>query len=405
MRYEQSLARRCHPVHNECQHIIQVMKHSAIFTVLAAASALGLFITSCGFIGKTDMSISSESWGKTKSGQSVTLYTLRNAKGMEVKITNYGGIIVSVKVPDKKGEIADVALGFDKLSDYEERNPFFGALTGRYANRIAKGRFKLDGKEYSLAVNNGPNSLHGGKVGFDKKVWSASRINKSDGVGVELTYTSPDGEEGYPGTLKCKVTYVLTSSNDLEIEYHATTDKPTVLNLTNHSYFNLTGEGSGSITGHDVTINADSYTPTDDGLIPTGEIASVRDTPLDFTGTKRISARIDSDFPALKQALGYDQNFIVNGGHGLRMAARAKDPKSGRVLEVFTTEPAVQFYTGNHMTKLSDCKNGHTYNFRNGFCFETQHYPDSPNHPDFPTTVLRPGDTYQHTCIYKFRAE
>lgn len=371
---------------------------------LAAAGALGT-LTSCGSIGNKGMSITSEPFGTTKDGHKVDLYTLRNSKGMEARITNYGGIVVGLTAPDKAGHFADVVLGFDKLSDYEERNPFFGAITGRYANRIAKGKFKLDGQEYTLAVNNGPNSLHGGKVGFDKKVWNASRVSRSNGVGLELTYTSPDGEEGYPGNLKCKVTYVLTNDNALEISYSATTDKATVINLTNHSYFNLGGEGSGVITGHEVTINADYYTPTDDNLIPNGERAPVRGTPLDFTTAHKIGSRIDSDFKALKQGLGYDHNFILSGGSGLKNAVRVKDPKSGRVMEVLTTEPAVQFYTSNHMSKLAGGKNGHTYNFRHAYCFETQHFPDSPNHPEFPTTVLNPGDTYQHTCIYKFSAE
>lgn len=379
------------------------MKHRAFFQ-LAAIGALGVF-SGCGTLGNKGMSITSEPFGSTKDGQKVELYTLRNAKGMEAKITNYGGIIVSLTAPDKAGHYADVVLGFDKLSDYEERNPFFGCITGRYANRIAKGRFTLNGQEYKLFVNNGPNSLHGGKVGFDKKIWDASRISTSDGVGLELKFTSPDGDEGYPGNLKCKVTYVLTNNNALEITYSATTDKPTVVNLTNHSYFNLAGEGSGTITGHELTINADYYTPTDKDLIPNGEIASVRGTPLDFTTPHKIGSRIDQDFPALKQALGYDQNFILSGGSGLKNAVRVKDPKSGRVMEVLTTEPAVQFYSANHMSKLAGGKNGHTYNFRHAYCFETQHYPDSPNHPSFPTTVLNPGDTYQHKCIYRFSAE
>ena len=379
------------------------MKHRVLFN-LAAACSLGILAT-CESVGTKGMSISSNTFGTTTNGQKVDIYTLHNSKGMEAKITNYGGIIVSLKVPDKNGKIADVVLGFDKLSDYEARNPFFGAITGRYANRIANGKFKLNGTEYKLAVNNGPNSLHGGKVGFDKKVWSASRVHRKDGVGVEMSYTSPDGEEGYPGTLKCLVTYVLTNNNELLIQYSATTDKPTVINLTNHSYFNLAGEGSGNILNHEVTINADYFTPTDDGLIPTGEKADVRGTPLDFTSPHKIGERIGAGFKPLKQGMGYDHNFIISGGHGLKLAARVKDPRSGRVMEVRTTEPAVQFYSSNHMTKLTGCKNGHTYDFRHAYCFETQHYPDSPNHPDFPTTVLNPGDTYQHTCIYKFSAE
>ena len=384
-------------------HPRHIMKHRALFH-LAAASALGM-LAACGSIGTTGMSISSQPFGTTKDGHKVSLYTLKNSHGMEAKITNYGGIIVSLTAADKAGKFADVVLGFDKFSDYESRNPFFGAITGRYANRIAKGRFSLNGQEYKLAVNNGPNSLHGGKIGFDKKVWHASEISKSNGVGLELTYTSADGEEGYPGNLKCTVTYVLTNDNALEIRYLATTDKATVVNLTNHSYFNLAGEGSGPITGHEVMINADSYTPTDDNLIPLGQIAPVSGTPLDFTSWHKIGSRIEESFPALKQGLGYDHNFVISGGNGLKIAARVKDPKSGRVMEVHTTEPGVQFYTSNHMSKIAGAKNGHTYDFRHAYCFETQHFPDSPNHPEFPTTTLNPGDTYQQTCIYKFSAE
>ena len=378
------------------------MKHRPIFH-LAAVAALGMLGASETF-GNTGMTTTSEAYGKTQDGQEVTLFTLHNAKGMEVKIINYGAIVTSIKVPDKNGQIGDVALGFDKLSDYESRNPFFGAIAGRYANRIGHAQFTLDGQTYHLAANDGPNTLHGGKVGFDKHVWTAKIVDSSKGPGVEMNRTSPDGEEGFPGNLKCKVTYTLTENDALEINYEATTDKATVINLTNHSYFNLAGEGSGDILGQEVTIFADSYTPTNDGLIPTGEIATVHGTPLDFTSPHRIGERIDASFTALKQGLGYDQNFILPKGSGLKLAARAHDPKSGRTMDVRTTEPAVQFYSGNHMKPLKDCKNGHSYDFRGGFCFETQHYPDSPNRPEFPTTVLRPGDTYQHTCIYTFSA-
>lgn len=369
---------------------------------VAALVALGM-MPSCVSVSGGSMSINSEAWGSTRSGENVTLYTLRNKQGMEAKITNYGGIIVSLTAPDKKGQFADVVLGFDKLSDYESKNPFFGTITGRYANRIAKGKFKLNGTEYNLAVNNGPNHLHGGRVGFDKKVWRANSIRRSNGVGVEMFYTSADGEEGYPGKLDCRVAYVLTNDNSLEIEYTATTDKPTIVNLTNHSYFNLAGEGSGSILNHTLKVNADYYTPTDDTLIPTGEKASVVGTPLDFTRPHRIGERIGADFLPLKQGQGYDHNFVISGNSGLRLAARAKDPQSGRVLEVLTTEPGVQLYTGNHLNVTG--KKGHHYSSRHGFCLETQHFPDSPNKPQFPSPVLQPGDTYQHTCVFKFSAE
>ena len=384
------------------RHYLHAMKHAPLI-FFAVAVSFGL--SSCQSVGQNGMSVNSQSWGATKSGEKVTLYTLRNSRGMEARIADYGGIIVSLTAPDRDGKFADVVLGFDTLQDYESRNPFFGCITGRYANRIGKGKFTLDGKEYTLALNNGPNHLHGGKVGFDKKVWKAWEISRSNGVGVELSYSSPNMEEGYPGKLDTKVTYLLTNDNALEIEYTATTDAPTVLNLTNHSYFNLAGEGSGSIVSHVVSINADSFTPTDAGLIPTGKIAPLADTPLDFSSPQRIGARIGSSYTPIKYAQGYDHNYVLRGGSGLKTAARAKDPQSGRVLEVLTTEPGVQFYTGNHMKKLTGCKNGHTYDFRNGFCFETQHFPDSPNKPEFPSTVLRPGDTYQHTCIFKFSAE
>jgi aldose 1-epimerase len=377
------------------------MKTRTLLT-LAAATGLGI-LSSCVSTAKGTMNITDQPWGTTKDGQKVTLYTLTNKAGMEARITNYGGIIVSLTAPDKNGAFKDVVLGFDDLASYETRNPFFGAITGRYANRIAGGKFKLNGTEYPLAVNNGPNHLHGGKVGFDKKVWIASTLRRPNGVGIELSYTSPDGEEGYPGTLACKVTYLLTNDNALEIEYSATTDKPTVVNLTNHSYFNLAGEGSGTILDHELTLFADNYTPTDDSLIPTGKIESVRGTPLDFTSPKRIGARIGSDFKPLIQGKGYDHNYVINGGSGLKKTARVKDPKSGRVLEVLTTEPGVQLYTGNHL-KLTG-KSGHNYSSRSGFCLETQHFPDSPNKPDFPSVTLLPGDNYQHTCIYKFSAE
>ncbi len=376
------------------------------FPLAGAALALGV-LSCCEMFnkGSGNMGITSEPWGKTKHGQSVELFTLENRHGVEAKITNYGCIIVSLKVPDKAGKLDDVVLGFDKLSDYEERNPFFGAIAGRYANRIAGGKFSLDGKEYTLAKNNGPNSLHGGAVGFDKKVWKAQKVYQSDAVGLKLTYTSPDGEEGYPGNLKCSVTYLLTNDDELSIEYTATTDKATVVNLTNHSYFNLAGEGSGQILNHEVTIHADYFTPTDDGLIPLGEKRAVAGTPLDFTQGRRIGAHIDDPYKSLKQAIGYDQKFGLSGGAGLKTAAKVVDHKSGRVLTMETTEPAGQCYPGYHMTRLANCKNGHAYDFRHGFCLEAQHYPDSPNHPEFPTTVLRPGDTYQQTTVYKFSVE
>lgn len=352
---------------------------------------------------KGNMGITSEPWGTTKDGKHVELFTLENKNGLEAKIASYGGIIVSLKVPDKSGAPGDVVLGFDKLADYENRSPYFGAITGRYANRIAKGKFTLDGKEYQLALNDGPNSLHGGRAGFDKQVWKVKKLCRSSEVGLELTRTSVDGEEGYPGNLKCTVTYLLTNDNKLKIEYSATTDKATVVNLTNHTYFNLAGDGSGSILDHQVMIDAERFTPTDDSLIPTGELRPAAGTPLDFTEFHRIGDRIGVKYTPLKQAVGYDHNFILADSSNMKNAAKVMEPKSGRVLEMETTEPAVQFYTGNHLKKLTGCKNGHTYDFRGGFCLEAQHYPDSPNHSQFPSTVLRPGETYKQTTIYKFK--
>jgi aldose 1-epimerase len=346
--------------------------------------------------------IKNEAFGTTPDGKAVELYTLTNTQGMEVRVITYGGIIVSVKTPDKKGHFADVTLGFDDLASYTSRNPFFGALVGRYGNRIGNAKFTLDGKEYTLAKNNGPNSLHGGLKGFDKVVWAAQPFQKGTEVGLILKYTSADGEEGFPGTLHVTVTYTLNDHNEFSINYQATTDKATPINLTNHTYFNLSGEGSGSILADELMLNADHYTPVDAGLITTGKIESVKGTPCDFTKPTAIGARIDAKDEQLKFGEGYDLNFVINRqGPGLVLAARVYDPNSGRVLEVDTTEPAVQFYTANHMTKMVG-KHGHTYDKRSAFCLETQHYPDSPNKPNFPSTILRPGQTYNTTTVWKF---
>ncbi len=376
--------------------------------IILGTAALLVSLSSCvSFLNKSkgNMGITSEPWGNTGDGKHVELFTLENKNGLQAKIASYGGIIVSLKVPDKNGALGDVVLGFDKLADYETRSPYFGAITGRYANRIAKGKFTLDGKEYQLALNNGPNSLHGGLAGFDKKVWKVKKLYRSSEVGLELTRTSADGEEGYPGNLKCTVTYWLTNDDELKIEYRATTDMATVVNLTNHTYFNLAGEGSGSILDHKVMINSKAFTPTDDTLIPTGELRPVAGTPLDFTTPYRIGDRIGMNYKPLKQAIGYDHNFVLLDSTRKKSAAKVVEPKSGRVLDMETTEPALQFYTGNHMKKLTDCKNGHTYDFRGGFCLEAQHFPDSPNQSSFPSTVLRPGETYRQTTIYKFSVE
>ncbi len=341
-------------------------------------------------------------FGKMPDGEEIHLYTLTNPNGMQVGITNYGARIVSIVVPDRHGNMADVVLGFDNLEGYLGKDPYFGAIVGRYGNRIAKGRFALDGLDYTLPVNDGPNSLHGGTQGFDKKVWTARELSQVHPA-VELTYLSRDGEEGFPGDLRVQVVYTLEESNALRIDYRATTDKDTVLNLTNHSYFNLAGEGSGSILDQEIMINAASFTPIDATMIPTGEILSVAGTPFDFRHLTRIGARINDDDQQLKFAHGYDDNFVLNHrGPGLVLAARAVDPHSGRVLEVFTTEPGVQFYTGNFLDGSVRGKGGKAYAYRSAFTLETQHFPDSPNHPNFPSTELKPGETYHQMTVFKF---
>ena len=336
-------------------------------------------------------------------GKSVEIYTLKNGNGVEARIITYGGTVVSLKVPDKSGNLGDVVLGYDSLDQYESAEGYLGALIGRYGNRIAKGTFSLDGKEYKLAVNNGVNHLHGGLKGFDKVVWTANSSIQADGLHLQLTYLSRDGEEGYPGNLNVKVEYILTDSNELKIVYSATTDKPTIINLTNHSYFNLAGQGHGLILDHQLTLNADRFTPTDNGSIPTGELRNVKGTPFDFTKSTAIGARIDQDNEQLKFGSGYDHNFVLNkNGDELSLAATVYEPTSGRVMEVYTTEPGVQFYTGNFLDGSTKGKAGQTYPRRSGFCLETQHFPDSPNKPKFPSVVLRPGKTYTQTTIYKF---
>jgi aldose 1-epimerase len=336
-------------------------------------------------------------------GQSIAIYTLTNRSGAEARITTYGGIVVSLKVPDRKGKLEDIVLGFDSLDEYVKGNSaYFGALIGRYGNRIGKGSFSLNGVEYKLAVNNGENHLHGGIKGFDKVVWTATDPKVSSGASLILEYLSHDGEEGYPGALRVTVTYTLTDKNELKIDYLATTTKDTVVNLTHHSYFNLAGQGNGDILSHQVMINADRFTPVDSGLIPTGELKLVKGTPFDFSQPAAIGSRINDADEQLKFGKGYDHNFVLNGQMGtLRQAATVFEQTSGRVMEVWTTEPGIQFYTGNFLDGKPG-KGGKPYEFRYGFCLETQHYPDSPNKPDFPTTVLRKGGKYQSTTIYKF---
>ena len=353
------------------------------------------------------ITLETKPFGTTPAGDEVSLYTMKNANGMEISVMDYGAILTSVKVPDAKGQVADVSLGFDSLEGYLGAHPYMGASVGRYANRIAKGRFALNGKTYTLAINNGPNALHGGLVGFDKKMWTASTITADSGPAVSLTYLSKDGEEGYPGNLTATVTFALTNDNEIRISYKATTDADTVLNLTNHSYFNLAGAGKGTILDHIVTINADRFTPVDGGLIPTGELKSVDETPFDFRKPTAIGSRIDqTSDDQIKLGGGYDHNFVLNGEAGtIRFAARAKEPVSGRVMEVFTDQPGMQFYTGNFLDGSVTGKGGVKYEKRFGFCMETQHFPDSPNKPDFPTVVLKPGETYSTNTVFKFSTE
>ena len=335
-------------------------------------------------------------------GTPVDLFTLTNAHGIEVRAITYGGAIASIRTPDRSGRFDDIVLGFDRLEDYVQRSPYFGAIIGRYGNRIARGRFTLDGHQYTLATNDGPNHLHGGVKGFDKVVWDAEPFEKSIGQGVVFTHISPDGDQGYPGRLSVRVTYTLTANDQLEIGYEATTDKPTPINLTNHSYFNLSGGGR-DILGHVLTINADRYTPIDATFIPTGELAPVAGTPFDFRKPTAIGARIGEQNEQLAHGKGYDHNWVLNGsGPGLHPAAHVVEPATGRTLDVATTEPGLQFYSGNFLDGALKGVDGHVYGHRSGFCLETQHFPDSPNHANFPSTILRPGETYRSKTVLTF---
>lgn len=350
--------------------------------------------------------ITQEHFGMTPAGEPVTLFTLVNANGIRMRVMSYGAIILSLEVPDRDGKMADIVLGYDTLGDYLEDTPYFGAVVGRYGNRIGKGRFTLDGVEYKLATNNGPNHLHGGRKGFDKVVWQALPVKDAHRAGVKFSYVSPDGEEGYPGNLSVTMTYWLTSANELRIEYEATTDKPTPVNLTHHSYFNLAGHASGTILGHELMLNADRFTPVDEGLIPTGALRPVDGTPMDFRTPTAIGARIAADDEQLKFGGGYDHNWVLNRDDtALCLAARVYEPTTGRVLEVRTTEPGIQFYSGNFLDGSNVGKGGHAYQHRGGFCLEAQHFPDSPNKPDFPSTILRPGQKYTQTTVYRFATQ
>ncbi|MCB0563467.1 MAG: galactose mutarotase [Phaeodactylibacter sp.] len=347
-------------------------------------------------------SIEVADYGQTEEGPA-KLYTLKNKNGIQVEISNYGGIVTRLLLPGKDGQFDDVVLGFDKLEDYQNDHPYFGAIIGRYGNRIAKGSFTLDGQAYSLAINNEPNALHGGPTGFHKHLWQAKEIEREGAVGLELSRVSQDLEEGYPGTLNVTVRYLLNNANELLIEYEATTDKPTVVNLTNHSYFNLKGAGKGDILGHELMIVANRFTPVDSTLIPTGELRPVEGTPFDFRTPTIIGERVNADNEQIRFGGGYDHNFVLNRkGEGLELAATVYEPTTGRFMEVLTTEPGIQFYCGNFLDGSNIGKGGVPYAYRTGFCLETQHYPDSPNQPDFPSTVLRPGEKYETKTVYRF---
>jgi aldose 1-epimerase len=375
---------------------------AALFATLPAVQAIAQDATP---MAEGEAGIASEAWGEV-DGEQVTLYTLTNANGMEVQLTNYGGIITSVLVPDRDGAMVNVTLGFDNLDDYVAGHPYFGNITGRYANRIARGTFDIDDENFYLALNNGPNTLHGGVVGFDKVVWAAEEVSGDGEAGVKLSRVSADMEEGYPGNLTAEVTYTLTDNNEIRIDYHATTDEPTHVNLTNHAYWNLAGDGSGTTEDHVLTLMASSYTPVDANLIPTGEIAPVADTPMDFTSPHPIGERIRDDFEQLVLGRGYDHNFVLDRSGpddtSLIVAAVVEEPESGRTLTISTTEPGIQFYSGNFLDATEIGAAGKMYRQGDGFALETQHYPDSPNQPDFPSTLLEPGEEFNSTTIYAF---
>ena len=379
------------------------MKKQILWTAVLAVAA-GSFLAGCKKNMISADSITEAPFGVDGAGKPVTLYTLRNINGAQATICNYGGLVTSLMMPDKDGFFGDVVLGYDNVAAYIKDTPYFGALIGRYGNRIAKGKFTLDGKEYTLATNNLPNALHGGVKGFDKVLWTAKSVQSADGPSLELTYVSKDGEEGYPGNLSVKAVYTLTEDNSLKLEYTATTDKATVVNLTHHSYFNLAGKGD--ILNHTVMIAADKFTPVDSTLIPTGELKPVEGTPFDFRTPATIGARIGQEDEQLKFGKGYDHNWVINKPMGqMGVMARVSEATSGRVLEVSSDEPGLQFYSGNFLDGTLTGKGGWVYQFRNGFCMEPQHYPDSPNQPSFPSVVLKPGETYHNTIVYKFSVQ
>ena len=354
----------------------------------------------------TASDLESAVYGKLPDGREVRIFTLSNPNGLTAKVTEYGAILVGVSVPDSKGKFADVTLGYDNLAGWLTNSSFFGASVGRFGNRIAAGKFTLDGKEYTLATNDKPGGipchLHGGLKGFNQMLWKGEPVRKAGARGVAFTYTSKDGEEGYPGTLQAKVTYWLNDANELTWQAEATTDKPTVVNLVHHTYWNLTGDPTKTILDHELMLAADAYLPTDKGLIPTGQIAPVEGTPMDFRKATKVGARVNADFEALKFGGGYDHAWVLRQGKGVRLAAVLKDPSSGRTMEVLTDQPGVQFYCGNFLDGTAVGKGGVKYQFRSGLCLETEGFPDAPNKPQFPSAVLRPGQTYHHTMIFRF---
>jgi aldose 1-epimerase len=373
-----------------------------------AAGLLAVSLVGCATMSSSNKSstITKADFGKTSEGQAVEIYTLHNSKGAEARIMTYGGIVQSLSMPDKNGKFADVVLGYDNLQGYIDKTPYFGALIGRYGNRIGGAKFTLEGNTYTLATNNGPNTLHGGLKGFDKVVWTAKSSVGIRGPQLVLAYFSKDGEEGFPGNLEVTAIYTLTEDNELKLEFAATTDRPTVVNLTHHSYFNLAGQGNGDILGHIVYINSDKTTPVDSGLITTGEFKSVDGTPFDFRKSTAIGARINDPDTVLQYGPGYDHNWVVNkplGQFGLQ--ARVEEPASGRVMEVWSDEPGLQFYAGNFLDGTLKGKGGVAYQIHTGFAMEPQHYPDSPNKANFPSVELKPGETYHNTIVYKFSAE
>ena len=387
---------------------------SAIASILFANAAQAQSSTETDASNGTDSNIQTSVFGHLPDGRQVDVYQFTNANGIELRVTNYGGIILSLKTPDMEGKFADIALGFDSLDaylseEYRQANPYFGAIIGRYGNRIAGGQFSLDGESYSLATNDGSNHLHGGDQGFDKVLWQAEPFENESGTGLVLRYTSEDGEEGYPGKLETEVTYTLTDNDELVVDYRAVTDKATPVNLTQHSYFNLKGEGSDTILDHQLMINAPEFTPVNDTLIPTGELRSVEGTPFDFTEATTIGERIEQENEQLAFGGGYDHNFVLDRNNAAAdeqvMAAKVWEPQSGRLVEITTTEPAIQFYSGNFLNGNLTGKQGQTYGHRSGFALETQHYPDSPNQEAFPSTTLEPDEAYRSRTVYRFAAQ